>query len=262
MKQFHIIPDRMNPEESRELAEKWNAVFEYNDFFLPAVLEDAKEVEQRVALYKKLVRNRSKDTLHGAFFDLCVSSTDPEIAQISVKRMRQSMEIAEKLGVRAVIFHTNTIAGFSIPGYEERFIEQNEKVMRTLLTEYKGIDIYMENMFDLRPDILSHLAERMQDTNFGVCYDVAHGNLGGSCNMEEWFKSLSPYVRHLHINDNDGISDAHQAVGWGQTNWTEFGRLMKKYSPDSSILIEVNGKEKIEKSFEYMKENKIYPFEA
>ena len=68
MGDIYLIPDRNRMGESLELAKRYNACFEYNDFFNPSVLEDATLIEELITFYKGLERDRSKDTLHGAFW--------------------------------------------------------------------------------------------------------------------------------------------------------------------------------------------------
>ena len=65
-----IVPDVGRLEESAALAEEFGAAFEYDDFYQPAVYEDEREVERVIAAYLSLERDRSRDTLHGVFFDI------------------------------------------------------------------------------------------------------------------------------------------------------------------------------------------------
>ena len=51
-RQWHIIPEYENIEKSLELANKYNAVFEYNYFFKPNVFENEEELEKRIIFYK------------------------------------------------------------------------------------------------------------------------------------------------------------------------------------------------------------------
>lgn len=259
MRQLYLIPDFKNIDKTCEQAEKWNAAFEYNDFFCMDLMDDEITLKNRIDFYKSIQRNRSKDTMHGAFFDLSVSSEDAKIRELSRMRMRQSMEVASKLSVKAVIFHTNLIAGFELSSYLERWLFYHTDFLKKLLEEYQGIQIYVENMFDRTPNMLEKLAREIDCPGFGICYDVAHGNLG-TCRMEEWFDKLHPYMRHLHVNDNDGKSDQHRAVGSGSIDWSKFDFLMRKYKPDAGILAEVSSFEAKAESLHYMKEKQIYPF--
>ena len=70
--------------------------------------------------------------------------------------------------------------------------------------------------------------------------------------MEVWAKEVAPYVRHLHINDNDFRQDLHLAVGDGKVDWKLFKSYYENFFPEATILIEVNGMEKIRKSLDFL----------
>ena len=58
--------------------------------------------------------------------------------------------------------------------------------------------------------------------------------------LEKWFEKLAPYIKHLHINDNDGISDLHRPVGKGKLDWNKFKEQIRQNSIESSILVEIS----------------------
>ena len=106
MERVLIIPNINNIDKSLELAKKYNLGFEYNDFFEPDILDDAKKLEELINAYKQYELPLGS-TLHGAFYDVIPFSRDKKIKDISIERINQSIEVARKLGVTAVIFHTN-----------------------------------------------------------------------------------------------------------------------------------------------------------
>ena len=240
---LHCIPRLENMEQWETIAEQYDAVFEYNDFFMPQLLDTPEQLEKVIATYENLPRDRRADTLHGVFFDIVIGSEDRRIAEVCEYRLRQSMSIAERLGCKAVIFHTN----------------YNVMMIRNLLRDYPGMQIYMENMFDVTPDLLLQLAERMaHEARFGVCLDIAHANLS-ACPLEEWVEKMGPYLKHLHVNDNFGDEDSHFAIGEGNIDWNILNHpviLEKK----PSILLEVRNAESFLRSVHYLQENKLYPY--
>ena len=87
----------------------------------------------------------------------------------------------------------------------------------------------MENMFDDSPKMLEMLSlELCKHTNYGVCFDYAHAALS-NVPCRDWAKTLAPFIKHVHINDNDLITDLHLAVGDGKIDWEEFISLQKEY---------------------------------
>lgn len=138
--------------------------------------------------------------------------------------------------------------------YVNNWVARNEEYWSGILEEYKDINIYIENMFDRSPGLLCRLSERLKRyENYGVCFDYAHASsFGKEVNISEWSSSLAPYVKHMHINDNDLESDLHLGVGDGQIDWKIFAEHYRKYFKESTVLIEVQGIEKQRRSAEFL----------
>ncbi len=254
MSNFLIIPYLENMSESLSLAEKFGFGFEYNDFFSPDILDDT-QISEEITVRYKSCRLPERCTMHGAFLDVLVFSEDKEIREISRKRVVQSIEAARKIGAEAVVFHTNHNPLLIAESYKKNWLERNESFWREILTEYPDKAVYMENMFDDSPDMLASLAERLSDiNNFGVCFDYAHASsFGRNTAIGKWVKKLAPYVKHLHINDNDLKNDLHLAVGSGKINWTEFKEYYFEYFSECTVLIETSDVEAQKKSADFLK---------
>lgn len=259
MSNIFIIPTLNEIEKSCFLAEEWKASFEYNDFFLPEILDDEKTKQKIIKIYKEIGRDTVKDTLHGAFFDITLHSGDKKIREVSRQRIYESMEIAEELNVKAVIFHTNFIPGFELKSYKDMWIEENMKFWEKVLLQYPKKYIYLENMFDQTPELLARLARGIKNKRFGVCFDYAHGAITNTP-IKEWVSQLYPYIKHLHINDNDYKQDLHLPIGMGNIDWKEYNNHMIMYHINCPVLIEVKGIEQQKNALKYMKEKGIFPF--
>ena len=168
MRRLLIIPDINNIEKSLELAAEYNLGFEYNDFFDPEVLDDENRIGELIDAYKKY-QLPSYSTLHGAFFDVIPFSKDKKIREVSMLRIKQSIDVARRLGVAAVVFHTNYNPFLNSDGYKKIWVEENVTLWSEILEANKDLDIYLENMFDTSPDMLKMLAERLSVySNFGL----------------------------------------------------------------------------------------------
>lgn len=253
MTEFYMIPEYKDLWGSEQYAKEQGVLFEYNDFFHPEVLENAVAVEERIRAYCDMSRDRSRDTMHGAFFDVTVFSYDEKIREISFFRMQQSMEIANRLGLRAVIFHGNYLPFLKGGYYDENWLKRTEEAVRRLAGEFPETDIYIENMFEDSPELLGKLAERLQDVpSFGICLDYAHALLC-SDSGEVWFASLSPYIRHIHVNDHCFTGDVHFVPGDGMTDWKLFSRLKELYAPKATVLCEVSGLDAAKRGIAFLK---------
>lgn len=253
MSRFMIIPRIDKLDESLALAREYGFGFEFNDFYSPKVLDDTELTESIIEKYKA-AGLPDYCTSHGDFFDVLVFSEDKYIREISRKRIIQSLETALKIGARSVVFHTNHNPYFIADVYVNSWHRYNEEFWNEILPMYPQLNIYLENMCDSSPKMLADLAKSLcHHKNFGVCFDYAHASVFGRCDIGQWVTELAPYVKHLHINDNDLESDLHLAVGDGKIDWQRFKEYYFKYFSDKTVLIETSYPETQRRSAEYLK---------
>lgn len=243
--------------EHKQIADEFGVAFEINDFFHPSVLDDERKQEELIQLYEKTGLPKNS-TMHGAFLDVAVFSEDQRIREISQLRMLQSMQIARRLGVKGVVFHTNYNPFLSSQSYQAHLVNTTSAYLERLLETYADIEIYVENMFDTTPDILAGISERLGHyKNYGVCLDWAHVNTYGHAQPEYdklWVNRLHSYVKHLHINDNDLLEDLHLPLGEGKIDWDKFFDYYAAYFQTCSMLIETNDPDGQRTSLKYIRE--------
>lgn len=252
MKQILIIPNRNRLLECLELVQKFNLGFEYNDFFMPDVLDDSTKMDEIITKYSEH-ELPGYTTVHGAFFDVIPFSMDSKIRDIATLRINQSLDVARKMGARAVVFHTNYDPFLNSDSYVRSWIEINKKYWKDVLQNNLDLNIYLENMFDTSPDIMLELSEYLsQYSNYGVCLDYAHASLS-KVEPYVWAERLGEYVKHVHINDNDLVSDLHMAWGAGKINREKFYECYEKFLNNASVLIETTLMENQVSSLEMLK---------
>lgn len=251
MKQILMIPDRNNLEADIQLAKQYSLGFEYNDFFHPAVLDDEEAQRGILDVYDK-AHKPGYCTVHGAFFDVIPFSLDQKIKEISLLRIEQSIALAKKIGASAVVFHTNYNPFLNSSAYINGWISQNESIWGGILDKHSDINIYLENMFDTTPDIMEELSARLcHYNNYGVCLDYAHAALSKVA-PKGWAKRLGPYIKHVHINDNDLVSDLHLAWGDGKIDRKDFYEAYEQYMNGATVLVETASYENKKRSLEML----------
>lgn len=254
MGQVLIVTREQDIRSYKAIAAEYNVGFEVNDFYNPEVLENEAEMNRLVEFYQREGLPEGS-TMHGAFFDIVVFSHDLRIREISELRMEQSMKIAVRIGVKGVVFHTNTSPVLSSMEYDQRAIEMTVEYLECLLKRYPDTEIYLENMFDTDPDILAAISERLCIyENYGVCFDYAHASIS-STPLKTWIEVLAPYIKHIHINDNNLKRDQHLALGDGKIDWQQFMEYRKKYFDACSLVIETTLPENQRRSLKYLEQN-------
>lgn len=247
MKKILMIPRINELEENLKLRDKLDLGFEFNDFFIPSLLDDKEALKNRIEQYKNI---GGYSTIHGVFFDICFNSSDDLIKNASYKRARQTFDIAKELGCKKIVFHTNYIIGFNSQDYKDMWVSGNALAYKKFLKEYPDIEILIENMFDNNDILIRELIEEVNNKRFRMCLDIAHANLSDE-SIKDWIKNCKKYVSHIHINDNFGDYDSHLAIGKGNIDYEFVIEELNKMD-DITILIEVKTTEDFISSYNYL----------
>lgn len=259
MSRFMVVSKADKLPEYKAISEQHGVSFELNDFYETDVLDDVDKQDAIIHQYETMGIPEGS-TMHGAFFDVVVFSADARIREISKLRMKQSMDIAKRIGLRGVVFHTNCNPMLASEGYDNNVVSMTASYLEELLREYQEIEIYLENMFDDSPKILKEISQRLvKYSNYGVCLDYAHASISKTP-MQDWVDALAPYLKHIHINDNDLKKDLHLPLGEGQINWNQFVKYYRTHFDQCSILLETTSPEWQEQSLRYLKENFVGVF--
>ncbi len=162
------------------------------------------------------------------------------------------MEIADRLGIRGVVFHTGLIGGLNTEGYISSTLNALEELFRQLCGKYPHLCVYLENTFEQTPDFFVRLKQRMRDVpNLLLCLDYSHAVIS-STHADVWTAAFAPYIGHIHLNDNDLKNDLHLVTGEGSIDFRHFRELTEQHSITQPILLEINTVEKQRKALQYM----------
>ena len=64
--------------------------------------------------------------------------------------------------------------------------------------------------------MLVEIVRQVEDPRLGLCLDVGHANSRVSETPPlDWISPMAPYLRHVHLHNNDGDMDLHQSLGEG-----------------------------------------------
>lgn len=104
-----------------------------------------------------------------------------------------------------------------------------------------GVTMCVENMFAGDPETGKYIhttcskVEQMIDfidtlndmhgPYFAACLDTGHAMISGT-GCTHMLKELGHRNRTLHIHDNNGLTDMHQAPGRGKINWKQFAEAL------------------------------------
>jgi len=233
-----------------------NCNIEIASFAYPEVLDGG--WRNLVKKYKVSLKSFKGDiAIHGAFFDLNISSYDKKIRKVAEERIYQNLEIAKSLGAKYAVFHANYNVSIRGPRYSAKWIKANSDFWSKVLKKYR-ITVLLENFAEPAPAILRQLLDEVSSPRLKICLDTGHLNVYSKVSVAKWFSVLGKDISYLHLNDNKGDFDAELVPGKGKINWNKMSKLMAKIKP--AVVLEVGTIEKTKKTTGYLKKHKIYPF--
>lgn len=182
------------------------------------------------------MKSAQRFLFHGPFADLSPCCIDPRVRQVSLERFCQAVELAGHYGIKRVILHSGFIPQVHFPHW---FHEEGVKFWQELLALLPAdVEICLENVMDPNPGLLTALVRKVNDPRLGLCLDVGHANVTESHTLLQWLEAFRPYLRHVHLHNNDGKTDAHDTLDSGTIDMAAVLDWLNANAPEVTITIE------------------------
>lgn len=201
--------------------------------YLPLVLK--KRMNPEIGITGEVIDTYSKDlsemasilrqeglliTLHGPFFDLVPGGMDKKILKMTRERLREVFDLIPVFDPLSVVCHT----GYDRKRYHEvrdQWLETALETWTPLVKDLEGsrTSLMFENVYERTTETLHKLLRGLNSDNVGFCLDTGHMNVFSETSMETWLKALRPFLKQLHLHDNDGTWDDHLAIGDGKIDF-------------------------------------------
>ncbi len=179
--------------------------------------------------------------LHGAFYDLKPSAFEPEALALARTRHRQSLDVAAAIGCDMLVVHSDFPFWEPEPMAKRALAARLADYFGALAHEAEpyGVTIVIENIFDRDPRQLADLARAIDAPNLGLSLDVGHAHLSAPLPLDRWVWEMQPYLRHVHLHDNDGVHDRHWAMGDGNIVYQSFFEAVTTVENPPRVTVEV-----------------------
>ena len=175
--------------------------------------------------------------LHGPFAELIPCAIDPLARDVAMRRFRQALDAAQALGIRRMVFHGGFIPHVYFP---EWYVEQSVWFWREFLRDVPAdMTLALENVMEPSPETLVSIAAQIDDPRLGLCLDVGHAN---TCVSEtppmDWIVPMAPWLRHVHLHNNQGDTDLHAPLGQGNIPMRQIIDTVLQAAPEATFTIE------------------------
>ena len=89
------------------------------------------------------------------------------------------------------------------------------------------------------PETLVQIAAGVDDPRLSLCLDVGHANTCVSTTPPlDWVAPMSPWLRHVHLHNNEGDTDLHQPLGEGSIPMEAVLDAVLREAPEATFTIE------------------------
>ncbi len=234
------------------IAEKLNCGIEISRFGKLADIEENFELNKKE--YKEILKNfKGETTLHGFFSNLNIAAKDPLIAEVSLKRYYQSLELAEAFDVSTVVFHTCFNNLLKQKQYQEMFFIKNIEFFKEFVKEFErlGINLTIENVHEPNSDFIRNLIGAVNSPYFGATIDIGHCNLHSEYPVSKWIKDYGIMLKHMHFHNNYTDEDSHSSLLKGSVNIKEILLTLKEMQLYPSVTFEIFNEDDLFESVEY-----------
>lgn len=215
------------------LARQHGLGLELTTFTYAPNLEDPAQL----AAARVQLRGISSVWLHAPFAELPPCAIDPMVRQVVRARFRQTLSVAQQLGIRRIVIHGGFVPHVYFP---EWYIAQSVEFWREFLREApQGLLLALENVMEPSPDLLTEIVRQVDDPRLGLCLDVGHANTCvSSVPPMEWIAPMAPWLRHFHLHNNAGQDDLHDALGAGSIPMAQLLDTALRLCPEADFTIE------------------------
>lgn len=194
-----------------------------------------------------------KYSIHAPFVDINIASLNEAIRKTSLNEIKNTIEMANKLDSDIVVVHPGTVP-FLGRGMEDKIYEIANSSIKEL-GDYGndlGVCVAIENMPSFEGMMyqnMNKLNQTLEDYDMYMTLDIGHAYHSGHSPDEMYFDR----IKHIHAHDNNGDDDSHYALGEGSINLKQIISTFESKNYDGIYIIEVNDKESVKNSLDYLK---------
>lgn len=198
-------------------------------------------------------------SIHSPISDVNIASHMDKIRMASIDEVEDSFRMANDIGAECVVVHPGTISSMAYK-FTDKILDYNTDslVKCQRLAEEYGVRMCLENMplvDGLLYSNIDALFEFVENTLHSfICMDVGHAYTN-AFSVEDMFKS--DYIQHVHLSDNDGSYDMHDALGCKEIDFVHVFDTLERIGYDGICVIEVKSLGNVYKSIDYLKSVKM-----
>jgi sugar phosphate isomerase/epimerase/protein-tyrosine-phosphatase len=189
-------------------------------------------------------------SIHEQNIPECLGAADAAERDAAADEVRRCLELAHRLGAKAIPSHLLMNPAFDTDAAEEAEMEKRiVERLHALAPEVRasGARIAFENTGRrpwASPPAVARRMATLPANAYGFVLDTGHANLMGD--FDTIAHLLGPRLITLHLNDNHAVpgNDEHLPPGKGTFGWSKVRELLETTGYEGCILYEIDGRDR------------------
>jgi sugar phosphate isomerase/epimerase len=194
-----------------------------------------------------------KISVHSPLSDVNIASYNDTMRKSSVSQIKNSIDIAATMEPGIVVVHPG-----HIPILGNKF---EDKILKNSIASLEecskyatdnGVMLCIENMPDIEGLLgkdINQLHEIVKDIDANITLDVGHA-FNMKFTVQEMLKS--PLIKHIHLSDNDGSFDNHNAIGSASIDFKSLFSELERIGYDEILVVEVKDPKAVTESLNFL----------
>ncbi len=173
---------------------------------------------------------------------------DRELRAVVQKRLGQAMDVCDALGATQMVLHSpfDHWDGGNLDAKPHEREKRVKAVLDTLgpvlkRAEDQGVELVLENIQDVDPGHRAAVVEAADSAALKLSVDVGHAYWAevsaGAPSVAEFIAAAGADLRHVHLQDADGLADRHWCLGDGSLN---FAPIFAALTGTPRLIVEIN----------------------
>jgi sugar phosphate isomerase/epimerase len=241
---------------------------EINDFISPNIMDDENLPARLREIKSKLDAYTGRMGIHAPFWNLPLAAYDPKIRIVVQERFKQALDVAAEIGASHMVIHSpldflgapRNLLNPTI-GNRDLFDVVHETLAPVVeQAEQIGCMLVIENIYDKLPRVLTDLVRSFNSDAVRQSLDVGHAYIKyceGAPPPDYYVRVARELLGHIHLQDTDGYSDRHWAVGEGKVDWQGLFRAIAELESKPRLILELTDSKAIQRAANWLKEKAL-----
>ncbi len=195
-----------------------------------------------------------KITIHSPLSDINIASYNEAMRRSSVLQIKNSIDLASSMEPGIVVVHPG-----HVPILGKKFKDKILKNSTESLNECnkyaseRDVMLCVENMPDIEGLLckdINQLDNILEDLDAYMTLDVGHAH-NMKFPVSEMIKS--PRIKHIHLSDNDGNFDNHNALGSANVDFKSLFKELDRIGYNGILVVEVADPQAVSDSLNFLK---------